>query len=578
MHDTNNILVYPPWATNIHPFRAGLKYESTPKLNQDAFFVQEAEHDFRTLSLLGVFDGHGPVGERVSGMCIETLPLAVAKAIADGGLRPTPIARALVDVDRAIIKYRGFDSMFSGSTGVLVACQDGKILCANVGDSRCIVVSIDARGRLTAKPLSNEHSPEMPTEAHRIKTRGGRIDQAVFDGEKQGPLRIYKSDVDLPGLTVTRAFGDEMAKSVGVIAEPEIMMHDVGPQDRYLILCSDGCTEFLTDAEIANIVHAAMGQSGGNIMAALDTVITESRRRWVQEEGISDDCTILVGVIDPALALAKPPSRGNEKDVSGLKKGLMKMLALGRSNKNLETQKESEEDGTVDEPVPLTPTMQRSSRGLLLSKKTAPALNRSDLVRPSVTLFPHLARPTEPTRKAGSPAVSAVFQSSSQPGTSPVRRNSLGGRLGPPTTGVMSRMAPAPGPVSSPLTAHSGGGAGALPGPGAPSTSRLAVDEKSHGARMLYQQDRTDRGSSRSSTPTRQLQAPPPTLPGPITGVRRGSAPLLMAAAGSPQRSGLGARELLERSSKADTSPRDARASKLSGSGMGTLGTSRYRA
>ena len=41
----------------------------------------------------------------------------------------------------------------------------------------------------------------------------------------------------VPGLSMTRAFGDELAASVGVIAQPEMMEFQLSAQDKYLILC-----------------------------------------------------------------------------------------------------------------------------------------------------------------------------------------------------------------------------------------------------------------------------------------------------------------------------------------------------
>ncbi len=43
------------------------------------------------------------------------------------------------------------------------------------------------------------------------------------DGEFVGPLRVWLKEDDIPGLAMTRAFGDKVAASVGVIADPGII-------------------------------------------------------------------------------------------------------------------------------------------------------------------------------------------------------------------------------------------------------------------------------------------------------------------------------------------------------------------
>jgi hypothetical protein len=38
-----------------------------------------------------------------------------------------------------------------------------------------------------------------------------------------GPARVWLKDADIPGLAMSRSFGDKVAASCGVISEPGIM-------------------------------------------------------------------------------------------------------------------------------------------------------------------------------------------------------------------------------------------------------------------------------------------------------------------------------------------------------------------
>ena len=50
---------------------------------------------------------------------------------------------------------------------------------------------------------------------------GGRIfPYRDEDGEQMGPLRIWVKEQNIPGLAMTRSFGDYVASTVGVIDEP----------------------------------------------------------------------------------------------------------------------------------------------------------------------------------------------------------------------------------------------------------------------------------------------------------------------------------------------------------------------
>ncbi len=42
-----------------------------------------------------------------------------------------------------------------------------------------------------------------------------------------GPYRVWMKQENIPGLAMTRSFGDVMASTVGVISEPEIIEHEI---------------------------------------------------------------------------------------------------------------------------------------------------------------------------------------------------------------------------------------------------------------------------------------------------------------------------------------------------------------
>lgn len=61
----------------------------------------------------------------------------------------------------------------------------------------------------------------MPTEKRRIEAHGGRVEPYIdFDGSNLGPSRVWLKDADVPGLAMSRSFGDKVAASCGVISEP----------------------------------------------------------------------------------------------------------------------------------------------------------------------------------------------------------------------------------------------------------------------------------------------------------------------------------------------------------------------
>ena len=93
-----------------------------------------------------------------------------------------------------------------GSTGVALLVCGSRALVANVGDSR-IVLGKRVGRRVVAIDLSRDHKPNLHDEEKRIVAANGR----VFEW---GVPRVWLKDVDLPGLAVSRSFGDLAAESV----------------------------------------------------------------------------------------------------------------------------------------------------------------------------------------------------------------------------------------------------------------------------------------------------------------------------------------------------------------------------
>ena len=78
---------------------------------------------------------------------------------------------------------------YTGCTAVVVLVTPNQIICANVGDSRCILVT----GFDKVVALSREHKPNEPYERKRIEGAGG----SVKDNRVNGHLHVSRSLGDL---------------------------------------------------------------------------------------------------------------------------------------------------------------------------------------------------------------------------------------------------------------------------------------------------------------------------------------------------------------------------------------------
>ena len=104
---------------------------------------------------------------------------------------------------------------------------------------------------------------------------------------------------------MTRSFGDEVASRVGVTAEPEILELDLCPDDRFIVLASDGVWEFLSNEDIGKIVMPYFECK--NAEKAAEAVVRESYLKWKQEEDdIVDDITCVIIFLDVKMQQQEP--------------------------------------------------------------------------------------------------------------------------------------------------------------------------------------------------------------------------------------------------------------------------------
>lgn len=267
--------------------RKGLKPESP---NQDSWVVLKIA-DF---SIYGIFDGHGKAGHHVSNFVKEALPKIIVK---DQRFRTDSMLEMLVDVYKrmqnmiaAATRMNKLEAHMSGcTTTVLIHDHTGnKLYVSWAGDSGAMIACQRGEG-WDAKGLTWDHKPEVKEEKARIEKMGGRV---VFDGYANH--RVYAKAGRYPGLNMSRALGDLMGHTdAGISAEPSTLIHELRPEDKMVILCSDGVWEFISYAEAATIVGK---YPKSNAMNAADKLAKEAWDRWIKEEGgfVVDDITAVV--------------------------------------------------------------------------------------------------------------------------------------------------------------------------------------------------------------------------------------------------------------------------------------------
>jgi len=209
----------------------------------------------------------------------------------------TPIANIIqetfIKINKKLNNKSGIYTEFSGSTCASIILTPEKIISANVGDSRAII-GRNVKGKWESVDLTRDHKPTETDEAERIKRNNGRILQFKDedDNEFVGPMRVWVKHDDIPGLAMSRSFGDQVAASVGVISVPEIKEYKFDAGDSFIVIASDGVWEFLESDECVNIVKKFYLKN--DITGASEYLIKESSKRWLKEGDVIDDITLIV--------------------------------------------------------------------------------------------------------------------------------------------------------------------------------------------------------------------------------------------------------------------------------------------
>ena len=285
--------------------QAGKGEDGFTKVNQDSFLVLQNQYNFKDFNIFSVLDGHGVNGHLVSRFATKYFTSffknnkKMNQYISDEDticyrLKKNDydiLKRAFRHAERDISKNEDIDANFSGTTCVMVFQIGEKLICANVGDSRAIIVKGSNDNDLKIKPLSIDQKPDDPEESKRIIENGGEISQYEEDGEKSGPFRVWKKGEVYPGIAMSRSIGDLIASTLGVIPEPKFIEDKVDKDTKFIVVASDGVWEFLDNEAVTDIVMPFYKKNDPD--GACKALIKESTEWWNKEDIVVDDITVV---------------------------------------------------------------------------------------------------------------------------------------------------------------------------------------------------------------------------------------------------------------------------------------------
>ena len=231
----------------------------------------------RKLGIIGLYDGHGPSGAKISQLAAGQVPKTIIQFLLQLSPQTIQETDSVIKVLQSSFSSQGSDGVtlktvddellssfnplkdvlgqlnagdvyFQGGTTALVAVfLDERIYLINLGDSRAVLVPVMG----PAQRLTRDHRSREPIEKRIIEERGGWVPQ-------EGELMDRLNGVLMP----SRVLGDWWNLEGGILPvyrRPEVSVVDQSDRKALaLVLVCDGVTDVLTDNQIAKEIQSSL--------------------------------------------------------------------------------------------------------------------------------------------------------------------------------------------------------------------------------------------------------------------------------------------------------------------------------
>lgn len=77
---------------------------------------------------------------------------------------------------------------------------------------------------------------------------------------------------------MSRSFGDNISKPIGVTSEPEIIKMKLDKRDKFILVASDGVWEFITNQQVLQLIVPYYKE--GKLQEACDALSRLAYERW----------------------------------------------------------------------------------------------------------------------------------------------------------------------------------------------------------------------------------------------------------------------------------------------------------
>ncbi|KAK2415437.1 Protein phosphatase 2C family protein [Trifolium repens] len=280
-------------------------------------------------TFIGVYDGHG--GPETSRFINDHLVRHLKRFAAEQQTMSVDIIRKAIQATED-----GFMSLVAkqwstkpqiasvGSCCLVGVICNGTLYIANLGDSRAVLGrEVRATGEVLAVQLSTEHNAAIESIRHELrashpddsnivvlKNNVWRVKGLIQISRSIGDVYLKKAEFNREPLFAKFRLREPFKKPI-LSSEPSISVHQLQPQDQFIIFASDGLWEQLSNQEVVDIVqnNPHSGIAKRLVKSALHEAAKKREMRYSDLKDIDrgirrhfhDDITVIVVFIDSNL-------------------------------------------------------------------------------------------------------------------------------------------------------------------------------------------------------------------------------------------------------------------------------------
>ncbi|XP_058737512.1 probable protein phosphatase 2C 60 [Vicia villosa] len=280
-------------------------------------------------TFVGVYDGHG--GPETSRFINDHLVSHLKRFTAEQQSMSVDVIRKAIQATED-----GFVSLVTkqwsmkpqiasvGSCCLVGVICNGALYIANLGDSRAVLGrAVKATGEVLAVQLSTEHNAAIESVRHELQSMHPgdsnivvlrhnvwRVKGLIQISRSIGDVYLKKAEFNREPLYAKFRLREPFKMPI-LSSEPSISVHQLQPQDQFIIFASDGLWEHLSNQEAVDIVqnNPLSGIARRLVKTALHEAAKKREMRYSDLKDIDrgvrrhfhDDITVIVVFIDSNL-------------------------------------------------------------------------------------------------------------------------------------------------------------------------------------------------------------------------------------------------------------------------------------